>query len=207
MSQRPFDIDDLDSSALREALRGRTGNTGVTGYEAPPKVTYPEHDRPPVGPVDAPASNGRSAADASDPRSFIANTLSGATYGLQGLESKRKDFEDAGYKLQFGDGFTRGRVYDPTGRMWDVFDPIEGRTVEDNWSTNPRGSKWDVRDMGMPGTGGGAPAPYGGASMSPFDPLRQSMMPTDESTYKRLVERLQQISGGGMENDALRSLF
>lgn len=100
------------------------------------------------------------AATASDPRSFIQGVLGQYTYSPQSLaHGAEKQFTDAGYRLQKDSaGNFRGRVYDPTGRQWDFFDEAEGRTAQDNWNTNLRGKEWNVRDMGMPTSGGSQPS-------------------------------------------------
>lgn len=164
--------DDL-VARLHGGIPTNSPNTGITGglqtqgQRAPgymPSADPTPAPMPVAAPVgrEADPNYGREVGpkqNASDPRAFIQSVLSGAQYGPQGLLGAEKQFTDAGYRLQKDSGgLARGRIYDPSGRQWDVFDPAEGRTSQDNWNTNMKGKGWSVNDMGMPSAGGNAPS-------------------------------------------------
>jgi hypothetical protein len=118
------------------------------------------------------------------------NALGLAEYYGSGDKAGYRNVTDAGRAAGIkDDGFAGDWVKNFTG---------EG---EKRWRYAAPGQA--ERDAG--GQGGGMGMARGG--MSPFDPMRQMMLPADDSTYQRLVARLQQMSGGGLENDALRALL
>lgn len=136
--------------------------------QSPPYVdTQGERWQPTMPVSTAPPTSSAPAANPNDPAAYLRSVLSGTQYGPQGLAGLQLA---PGYRLQTDStGAQRGRIYDPTGRQWDVFDPVEGRTAQDNWNTQLRGSQWNVRDAGMPTVGGGGPAAFGGG-MPPWMP-------------------------------------
>lgn len=206
-----FNIDYQDEIAKRLGSLSPNGNPGIAGGVAmtqggpasDPRWTNGTWGTGPTVPGVQPDAGAPLKQNASDPRSFIQSTLGKYQYGPQGLLSAEKDFTDAGYRIQKDSGgLARGRIYDPSGRQWDVFDPTEGRTAQDNWNTSMRGKNWSLNDMGMPSAGGSAPSTGGNfqtgiASLLSGDPLAAIQgalgQYTGQSDYlKALLEQLGQ---------------
>lgn len=210
------DYDRLALEELMDPAQMRRGG-GIQAPVDPTKTPIEVGGGPPQTWQDAAVSQTTQVREPATKKS-LQDILGGYGYGAKSLIDAEKELGQYGYEIQKDSaGLARGRVRGADGTIYDVFDPREGRTADNNWNTNPiEGGQWTINNLGNQtdaggwsfGGGGGMSSPLVSAGAAPGSARSLIEGITDESTYQKMLAKLQGILGpGNADHDALMALM